>query len=251
MTSNDQDLPDALRAFEAAEANVVRLENLWVEIEKEFPTGNVFQPASPEYENRCRSYAAILDALPSIDGWKPTETPLSLSEVNYQTIGAREVGDVESEMVLHDHLSAPGRELREYRFRLDQQRRRLVRGIVEDHVARIDDAILRLQQTIPPDPMGSEAVIDPEFEDVRTSVEAIETLLGSSIKRPNRWSDLRRHLGFGQMRDLVDIVKFDWPVVRDGLQKGLYAPDEPIPVGVSDLATLARSRPRGKVPTRL
>ena len=53
------------------------------------------------------------------------------------------------------------------------------------------------------------------------------------------------------MGDLVDIVKFDWPAVSGGLQKSLYATDEPIPVGVSDLATLARSHLKGKVPTRL
>jgi hypothetical protein len=105
--------------------------------------------------------------------------------------------------------------------------------------------MLRLQQTIPQDPIGNEPVVDPEFEDIGTSVEATETPLGSSIKRPNRWSELRRHLRFGQMGDLVDIVKFDWPAVRGGLQKSLYAPDAPIPVGVSDLTTLARSQPRG------
>jgi len=245
------DLTEALRAFEAAEANVVRLENLWSQIEKEFPTGNVFEAESPEYENQCRSYEAILDALPSIDAWKPTETPLSLSDVNYQTIDAREVGDVESQMALHDRLSAPGRELREYRFRLNQQRRRLVRAIVEDHMGRIDGAVLRLQKTIPQDPIGNGPAIDPDLEHIKTSVEAIETLLGSSVQRPNRWSDLRRHLAFGQMGDLVDIVKFDWPAVSGGLQKSLYATDEPIPVGVSDLATLARSHLKGKVPTRL
>jgi len=218
MTSRDDDqaLTEALRAFEAAEANVIRLENLWAEIEKEFPTGNVFQAESPEYEDRCRAYAAILAALPAIDGWKPTEVPLPLSDVNYQTIGANEVGDVESHIVLHDHLSAPGRELREYRFRLNQQRRRLVRQIVAEHLTSIDAALVRLQKIIPKEPVGNEVVFDRDFEDVRESVDAIETLLGSSIKRPNRWSDLRRHLRFGKMGDLVDIVKFDWPSVRGG-----------------------------------
>jgi hypothetical protein len=184
MTADDKDLTDALRAFEAAEANVARLENLWSQIEKEFPTGNVFQAASPEYENRCRSYAAILDAFPTIDGWKPTETPLSLSDVNCHTIGAREVGDVEAQISLHDHLSVPGRELRDYRFRLDQQRRRLVRHIVADHISSIDRAIAGLQRSMAPDPIGNETVSDPQFEEVRNSVEAMNFI---GCPSPSSW----------------------------------------------------------------
>jgi hypothetical protein len=252
MTAPDDNaLTDALRAFEAAEANVVRLETLWSAIEEEFPTGAMFQAASPQYEDRCRAYIAILDALPSIDSWKPSETPLSLSDVNHLTIGAHEVGDVEAHMSVHDQLSAPGRELREYRFRLNRQRRQLVRDVIADRIATIDAAILRLQRVIPQEPVSNELVTASDFENIRDSVDAIETLLGSSIKRPNRWSDLRRHLRFGQIGDLIDIVNFDWPAVRGGLQTDLYAPDEPIPVGVADLATLARSRPKGKVPARL
>jgi hypothetical protein len=131
---------------------------LWSEIEKEFPTGNVFQAESPEYENRCRAYSAVLAALPAADGWSPKEEPLSLSDVNYQTISANEMGDVESHIALHDHLPALGRELREYRFRLNQQRRRLVRQIVAERIASIDAALLRLQKTIPKDPVGNEVV---------------------------------------------------------------------------------------------
>lgn len=252
MTMHDADeLTEALRAFEATEANIVRLETLWRTIEKEFPTGNVFQAESHEYEDACRSYEDILHALPTIDGWKPDQAPMSLSEVNDLTIGAREVGDVEAHMSLHDRLSEPGRQLREYRFRFNRQRRQLVRDIVVDHVAVIDGAIQRLARSLSIDAVGNEPVASPDFEAIRNAIDAIETLLGSSIKRPNRWSDLRRHLRFGLMGDLHDIVKFDWPSVRTGLQRDLYAPDEPIPVGVTDLATLARSRPKGKVPTRL
>jgi len=80
-------------------------------------------------------------------------------------------------------------------------------------------------KTIPQDPVGNEPAIDPDLEHIKSSVEAIEILLGSSVQRPNRWSDLSRHLAFGQMGDLADIVKFDWPAVSGGLQKSLYAPE--------------------------
>lgn len=76
-------------------------------------------------------------------------------------------------------------------------------------------------------------------------------LLGSGGPRPARWSDMRRHLYFGQVNDLVDVVRLDWPEVKTGLTKGLYDLDEPLPVEVADLGSLAASQPKGHVVTKL
>jgi Restriction endonuclease len=76
-------------------------------------------------------------------------------------------------------------------------------------------------------------------------------MLGSSLPRPIRWSDLRRHLHFGQVGDLIEILEFDWPKVKVGLSAGLYDQNEPVRVGVSDLGALAAAQPRGTVATRL
>lgn len=247
------DLTDALRAFEATEANITKLEKLWAEIEGEFPTGNVFAAESSEYEGRCRSYGLILQALPTIDGWKPATEPMSMSEVIQNVIDAREVGEVAAELSVYEHIQSPGKELREYRFRFDQQRRRLVREIVAEHVARIDHALVALKDEVPNDsnaPGVAESVSRPELNEILEAMDAAETLLGG-IERPNRWFDMRRHLRFGQRGDLYDIVNFDWPAVRRGIEKAMYAPDEPIPVAIPDLGVLARSHPKGRVPTRL
>lgn len=37
----------------------------------------------------------------------------------------------------------------------------------------------------------------------------------------------------------MDIIRHDWPEVKTGLSKGLYDRDEPLPVDVADLGTLA------------
>jgi hypothetical protein len=76
-------------------------------------------------------------------------------------------------------------------------------------------------------------------------------LLGSALPRPSRWSDLQRHLAFGMVLDLRDIIRMDWPSVKSGLTKGLYDQDEPIPVEVEDIGTLAATQPTGTVSTKL
>lgn len=53
------------------------------------------------------------------------------------------------------------------------------------------------------------------------------------------------------MVDLHDIIELDWPVVKAGLNEAMYGDDEPIPMEVDDLATLASSQPRGRVATQL
>ena len=68
---DESSLNSALRHFEAAEANLLKLETLLLEINEAIPDGIAFEGDNPEYENNCRSFDAILAVLPKIDGWKP------------------------------------------------------------------------------------------------------------------------------------------------------------------------------------
>ena len=64
----------ALEVFEAAEANLVKLERVWSEIEARIPSGIIFGN-DPDYEDRTRAFSALQAALPKIDGWSPTAEP--------------------------------------------------------------------------------------------------------------------------------------------------------------------------------
>jgi hypothetical protein len=89
------------------------------------------------------------------------------------------------------------------------------------------------------------------WADIKTHVGQIEVLLGSSVQKPPRWGDLHRHMHFGCIGDLDDIERMDWPSVKAGLRKGLYGANEPLPVGVDDLAELVAAKPRGPITTEL
>jgi hypothetical protein len=123
---------------------------------------------------------------------------------------------------------------------------------MNDLIARIDHTVGLLGELeLVGDRELNEDIKGEDWEKLRSQVQEIEMLLGSALQRPPRWSDLQRHLAFGMVLDLRDIIRMDWPSVKSALTKGLYDQDEPIPVEVEDIGTLAATQPTGAVSTRL
>jgi restriction endonuclease len=158
---------------------------------------------------------------------------------------------ISAEVAVENEIEAPGRELADYRHHLNRKRRQLIRSVTSDLIAAIDDTLRSLSKIVPKKPNPARAVKSAHWEKLKDQVQEIESLLGSALPRPPRWNNLRRHLGFGMMQDLMDIVRLDWPEVKGGLSKGLYDQNEPLPVDVADLSTLAAAQPKGQVVTRL
>jgi Restriction endonuclease len=246
----DSPINSALRQFEATEANLAKLERLWSEISKLTPSGLQFG-SDPTYEECVRAFKDVLAALPSIDGWKPESVPMDLNSIGQNRLDAKEVGEISAEIAIEQEIEAPGREIAEYRHRLNKKRRQLIRSVMSDRIADIDETLRSLNKIVPKKPNPARKVKSPAWEKLKDQIQEIETLLGSGAPRPARWSDLRRHLHFGAIQDLMDIARLDWPDVKTGLTKGLFDHDEPIPVEVADLGTLAAAQPKGKVVTKL
>ena len=82
-------------------------------------------------------------------------------------------------------------------------------------------------------------------------MKVIDVLLGSSVPRPSGWNDLQRHLRFGLLCDLYDIVNQDWPSVRASIEGMVYGESEPIPTAISDLNELGSFKHTGEVVTKL
>ncbi|MBZ5494097.1 MAG: restriction endonuclease [Acidobacteriia bacterium] len=241
----------ALRQFEAAEANLTKLERLWAEIEKLIPEGLQFG-SDPVYEERVRSYRDVLVGLPKIDGWKPEGIPMDLNAICQNRLDAKELGEISVEIAVEEGINAPGRELAEYRHRLNKKRRQLIRNAMNDLIARIDHTVGLLEELeLVGEREVNEDIEGENWEKLKSQVQEIEMLLGSALPRPPRWGDLQRHLGFGMVLDLRDIIRMDWPSVKSGLTKGLYDQDEPVPVEVEDIGTLAATQPTGTVSTKL
>lgn len=240
----------ALRQFEAVEANLTRAEKLVQLLEAAVPKGISFGEF-PEYEQNNRDLADLLAALPKIDDWKPEIYVMDLNEIAQARLDAQEIGDFESQIAVEQQISAPSRALREYRHRFNKKRRSLVRDSLTELIDSVDLHLRQLSPLLQTDHAGNEPVEASAFEQLREDVAQIGMLLGSSIAKPPRWSELHRHLAFGQLGDLHDINEHDWPAAKAGLRKVMFAENEAIPVEVEDLGILVSTKPRGPVSTRL
>jgi len=250
MVDKESPINIALRNFEAAEANLEKLERLFKEIRKLQPDGIAFGN-DPQYDELCRDYKDILDELPKIDDWKPEKILSDLNTIAQWRLDGQEIGEVELIISLEEELEAPRRELAEYRHRLNKKRRHLIRKSLSNLIELVGEVLRELRTNIVDDEPIQMKVKNRILEKLRGLIEEIDILLGSSLQRPNGWNNLRRHLAFGEFCDLRDILGHDWPKIKPELIAGLYDENEPIPVQVDDLGKLADSQPVGRIATKL
>lgn len=252
MSKQEQEsaLLSALRHFEVAEANLAKLERLCQEIKSLIPDGVNFNENS-EYEDKCRSFDIILPHLPKINGWRPSAVPLELNNIAQSRMDANDVGEIEAVVSIEEAINAPGRELRDYRFLLNQKRREMVRDALEELIDFVDADIRIIKNeleavTEQPSVMGGES-----WDRLKDHIAQIDTLLGSGAKPLARWSDLHRHLHFATLHDFNDVDQHDWPSVKGAIRASMYGENEPIPSKVGDLSELVSNKPSGPITSKL
>lgn len=246
------DFTEALRQFDATEANLKRLEELWLEIEKLIPDGMAINASTVEavrYADLCRAFSRIRSAVPKLDGFELTDDVMDLDAIFMSRVDANESGEISCKIGVEREIHKQGETLREYRFRFAGQRRALVRAAMERALRAVDDLLAEL--TPPEEQSDSDPVRHPKWQVLKERIAEINVLRGSALKSPPRWSDLHRHLAFGLVQDLRDIIRMDWPAAKPALEAALYATTDPIPVVVDDLAVLVRAAPTGRVVTAL
>jgi len=241
-------LEQALQQFEAAEANLEKLEKLWEKISGHIPGGPAFG-APPEYDELCLAFRGILPALPAIGGVRVDDHLYDYDAAGQMRLDALEVGEIDAQVSVENALEEQGKRLREYRFLLNAKRRELVRGRMLTLIDEVDETLRLLVPSLEGAEVN-EAVPEPNWSRLKEAIQEIATLLGSNPKPPG-WGTLMRHLHFGQMADLSDIHKVDWPAVKGGLRIGIYGEHDPVPVGVADLEDIVAARPQGPVTSRL
>ncbi len=146
-------------------------------------------------------------------------------------------------------LSEQGRQLREYSFRLQSARRHLVRG----RLLALIDEFGRLIRRLWPEHKGlahDTNITAPAWGRLKEIVAEIDTLLGAG-SRPARWSALNRHLSFGMVQDLSDILRLDWPEVSSSIRAQSYDKYDPIPVAAEDLGDIVAAGAGGSATSQL
>ncbi len=240
----------ALGQFGAAEANLKKLERIFAELNDLTPDDISFG-SDPRYEDLCHDYEDILNALPRIDGWKPSARPIDLNAIAQWRLDAADIGEPEILVEAQERVEEPGRELRSYSRLLNKKRRQLIRDELSRSIAEVDQTLREIRTQIEDNAELQTSIQPEQWNKLKDRVTVIDTLLGSTLPRPKRWSDLERHLHFGQVVDLHDIIRNDWPIVKGGLIANLYHENEPVPVDADDLGALAATRPAGVISTKL
>lgn len=235
-------LESALKTFEATEANLVKLEQIWEQLQQNSSDPRV-------YEELYLAFAQVCNALPAIDGYSLRNTVYSYEAVAQMRYDAMMVDDIEATVGFENVIKEQEKLLQEYRFKLQSKRRELVRARVLQLVNEVDEQLQTLLPRSESAP-AHQSLQGDAWEKLKQIVAEIDTLLGSAT-RPTRWRDLQRHLHFGMAQDLLDIHSLDWPAVRTQVTQSLYGEHDPLPVGVADLADVVAKHPAGAVPTKL
>ncbi len=244
------DLNAALGQFDIVDANLRRLEKVWEEMAGLIYSGGPILGVRDErrYEELNRAFAAIASTLPAIDGSRLKGYPADPDDIAQIQFDAGESGEPHDYIQANQIIYAPRQALSEYRFRFDSARRNLVRERLRELVREIDLLLPRLVERVAPD---RERVRDADWPRLKEAISELERLAGSVAPLKGRWSDMKRHLTFGQGKDVHDIAKLDWPSVRANVETSMYSELEPLPVHIDDLATLVKAKPTGRVSTKL
>ena len=232
-------LNESLRFLEAIEANLVKLEKLYSEIEQLIPEGSDF-PDGSEYEEKCRGFRRVLTEIPKVDGFSIEDHLFPYPELVGMRVDVLESGTFEAGLYFAEQIGVQGENLREYRSRLEYTRRALIREEVLSIADAIDQLLERMSKKI--DLKNPTSLVrGRNWDKLCSLVSQLETLFGSGKKFPAGWDDLIRHVHFGEMHDLRDIVEVDWPQVRSSLNDVLYVENDPIPVEIDDISSLTKS----------
>lgn len=236
------ELTELLDVLDRTAANIKKLEKVWARAESFIPTGPTVPVAEPEYDDLQRAWADLLPGLPPIDDWTITEGLPDLEQVGRAHIEWMEVGELPPSY-LFEAGEQPGKDLAEYRYKLNRTRRRAVRDRLNELIAVVDAGLPVLLAGVPRD---SGKVLDGDLRDqLRAVVPEIERLMGDTARQSDRWHDLRRHMRFSQGHDWHDILEVDWPSVRVDAEAASHSDADPLPVPDLDLGHAAAGRLTG------
>jgi hypothetical protein len=250
VAADESPLTRAIKSFDAAEANLAKLEKCWATIASLIPSGMCFGE-DPDHEEACRNFSYLRDGLPAIDGWRPECLPMGLNEIAQSRFDAIEVGEFECRVSLEEAIYEPARDLREYRSRLNKKRRQLVRDSLAGLIAEADACLNKLKQDILESPPEDYLDSTAEWEQFVNCVEQIDALLGSSVTRPEHWENIQRHYIGVKVKEFAEVKYLYWAPSKRELEAGMYGDADPLPVGVNDLAALVEEKPNGPVATKL
>jgi len=233
-------LKDELEELDKVGANLTNLESVWQGLTALLSASAPLAetgPSGAEYRQLVRRFAELLDALPAIDGVRPSTRPLAIAEVTRARRQAERLPDERE--VAERRIHAPGVELEEYRAGFTQVHRALRRRRLDEIVADVDAALAVLQVEVTTRARGV-SLKGPLWDRLKAAVSIVELsrLLPAESQLLKGFGLLDRHLGWGEANDLAAIVEHDWPTVRAEIRRVAFDKSEPLPLAMKEIRTV-------------
>jgi len=232
----------ACRKLDIVEAAASKAEGLLAEVESLGDRRKLYVSAQPAFDAKVRECRSLFESLLTVDGGKSDKSVL-------QAIGRPVCGD--GIATADGNSSPPAKFLKEFRDRINSKRLEALRVPLIDLIASVDSSLGKLACHEVDKANRTKKVEDPELEALRLIVPEMDALLGTNVARPPRWSDLKRHLSFGQFGDLDEIITWDWPEAKQGLRETFGIMQALPELELVDLDDLLVDRPSFKKATRL
>src|SRR6266568_856778 len=140
----DVEIDYLLNAMDRTAANLAKLDYVWARAAWFMPTGPA-RGSNPQYDDLRRAWADLLPGLPLIDGWTITDPLPDIDKIGQ--IFETSQHPVEA----YEMAQRPGKDLTEYRYRLNRAHRRAARERLQQLTAAIDTGLPRLLRGVPRD----------------------------------------------------------------------------------------------------
>jgi hypothetical protein len=245
------ELYNAIEELNKVSVNLELLKKKWTEIEQLLPVkGGWSGEDKSQYEIKCLEFNDLLEAIPKIRDIKIRNLLPEYDSVSQRGENDFAFGDPEFTIEFYSETFAQDSEISKYEHALKRERRRLIRNQVQRCVEDIDKTLdslnVNLEGKNSSDPLKPE-----EINPLKDKIRQLDGLMGDSASRPPRWLDLNRHLHFGLVHDLSDIIRLDWPSIKPSIDSLLYSND-PLPIITHDIGDLVDSADKtGKIGTSL
>jgi hypothetical protein len=241
------ELDAVLAIMDTASANVERLQAVWNRAWPMLPSGPQ-RGSTSEYDDLTRTWNDLLKGLPPIEGWTITDPIPDMDGIGMMYVDYMELG--EPTFSVNEAKEQPDRDLAEYRYRLNRARRRVIRDRLQELTARVDNLLPQMLIDVAQD--DQMRLEDYRVAEIGDAISEIERLMGNTASRKGRWSDLYRHIRFGEGHDWHDLQEMDWPSVKEDIDAAGFSETDPLPIpeGI-DLGQLAASQPPGRASTDL
>jgi hypothetical protein len=146
MVSN---LNEALKQFEAVEANLAKLSRLWDEIERMLPDlfSGVIAGVTDEnlYREKKRAFEHIAKSLPKIDGHELDVAIVDCDGIQATNLDLHELDEFSATVSYDQELHRQGELISDYRFRVGVKRRKLARDNVLDYIENFESRLHQLK----------------------------------------------------------------------------------------------------------